>query len=138
MGDDAFGSRVQRMLKQIGRIVRFEADFMDLQTQERRPTPVIRRRPQYNLTFTSLGIDEETARKLQAFGERYQLTMAELRLVIVLREGKGLKAAARRIGVGYETVRTQVKSVFQKTGTKRQAEVITLLVAFQDDDASLR
>ncbi len=112
---------------------------MELQTQEQRPTPVIRRRPQYSLTFTSLGIDEETARKLQAFGERYQLTMAELRLVIVLREGKGLKAAARRIGVGYETVRTQVKSVFQKTGTKRQAEVITLLVsAFQDDDAPLR
>ena len=112
---------------------------MELQTQEQRPTTVVRRRPKYSLTFTSLGIDEETGRKLQAFGERYQLTVAELRLVIVLREGKGLKAAARRIGVGYETVRTQVKSVFQKTGTKRQAEVITLLVsAFQDDGAPHR
>jgi DNA-binding CsgD family transcriptional regulator len=81
-------------------------------------------------SFAPLDLDSQTAMRLQAFGERYRLTMAEQRLVLVLREGKGLKAAARRIGVGYETVRTQIKSVFMKTGAKRQADVVSIFSSF--------
>ena len=91
-----------------------------------------RRNVKHGKTFETFQIDESLAQKLRAFGDRYHLTMAELRLVIALREERGLKAAARRIGVGYETVRTQVKSVFLKTGTRRQAEIATLLASFSD------
>lgn len=106
---------------------------MDSCSSDDRTARPVRRRSEHGTTFTTFDIDTETQRKLQAFAERYQLTMAELRLVVVLREGTGLKAAARRIGVGYETVRTQVKSVFMKTGTKRQAEIISFLADFKPE-----
>ncbi|WP_156421122.1 helix-turn-helix transcriptional regulator [Aureimonas sp. AU20] len=105
---------------------------MDLHALEGQSVPSSRRMAKNSRAFETLDIDLQTARTLQAFGEHYKLTMAELRLAIVLREGKGLKAAARRIGVGYETVRTQMKSVFAKTGAKRQAEVISILSAFKE------
>ena len=106
---------------------------MDACHEDKQSVASIRRKAAHQSTFEMFNIDENFARKLQAFADRYQFTMAELRLVIVLQEGRGLKAAARRIGVGYETVRTQVKSVFMKTGAKRQAEIISLLAAFQEN-----
>ncbi|KTR07611.1 hypothetical protein NS365_03330 [Aureimonas ureilytica] len=105
---------------------------MDAAPNDDQRVAFTRRKVEHRKTFETFQIDEGFARKLRAFGDRYQLTMAELRLVIVLQEGRGLKAAARRIGVGYETVRTQVKSVFIKTGTKRQADVVTLLASFSE------
>ena len=61
--------------------------------------------------------------------ELYGLTPAETSLAMSLFEGNSLSEAADRIGVGRETVRTQVKSVLQKTGTQRQSELIRLLSA---------
>ena len=106
---------------------------MDACHEDKQRVASIRRKTAHQSTFEMFNIDGNFARKLQPFADHYQLTMAELRLVIVLQEGRGLKAAARRIGVGYETVRTQVKSVFMKTGAKRQAEIISLLTAFPDN-----
>ena len=46
-------------------------------------------------------------------------------------EGIGIGAAARELGFGMETDRTQLKSVFAKTGTRRQAELAALLARFR-------
>lgn len=105
---------------------------MDAAPNDEQRVAFTRRKAEHKKTFETFQIDENFAQKLRAFGERYHLTMAEFRLVIVLQEGCGLKAAARRIGVGYETVRTQAKSVFMKTGAKRQADVVTLLASFSE------
>jgi len=58
-----------------------------------------------------------------AFG----LTPAESRLAVALAAGEGLKRAADSLGVSYETARAQLKSVFDKTDTRRQAELAALL-----------
>jgi DNA-binding CsgD family transcriptional regulator/PAS domain-containing protein len=66
-----------------------------------------------------------TAETLRAL---FHLTRAEVKLAAVLLEGKSLSEAANLNQVGRETVRSQLKSIFQKTGTRRQSELIGLLV----------
>ncbi len=46
---------------------------------------------------------------------------------MVLLDGKSLLEAAELNNVGKETVRSQLKSIFGKTGTRRQSELIGLL-----------
>ena len=64
---------------------------------------------------------------------RFDLTPAEVRLVVDLVTGTSLKSSAKALGVSYETVRRQLKSVFHKTGTHRQSElVLTILRAVNE------
>ena len=56
------------------------------------------------------------------------LTDAEARLVHLLLEGRGLTAAAEQLGLSRNTVHSQLASVFQKTGTRRQGELLSLLL----------
>jgi DNA-binding CsgD family transcriptional regulator len=62
------------------------------------------------------------------FGSLYRLTDAEVRLVTQLLEGGGLTVAAERLGLSRNTVHSQLSSVFQKTGTSSQSELLTLLL----------
>jgi DNA-binding CsgD family transcriptional regulator/PAS domain-containing protein len=57
----------------------------------------------------------------------YDLTPAEARLAARLAAGEGLDEAADALGVRRETVRSQLKSVFAKTGTRRQGELLRKL-----------
>jgi len=59
---------------------------------------------------------------------RFGLTPAEARLVVDLVTGISLKSSAKGRGVTYETVRRQVKSVFRKTGTHRQSELVLTVI----------
>jgi DNA-binding CsgD family transcriptional regulator len=57
----------------------------------------------------------------------YALTKAELRLANQLFEGLSLAEAAACNSVSVETVRAQLKAVFNKTDTRRQSELVALL-----------
>lgn len=59
----------------------------------------------------------------------FGLTQAETRLALSLLDGNSLSEAADLNSVGRETVRSQVKSIFQKTGTKRQSELTRVLAS---------
>lgn len=59
---------------------------------------------------------------------RYGLTKSEARLAAALPEGGTLLEVAGRLGVSYETARTQLRSVFAKTGVNRQSELVALIV----------
>ncbi len=59
---------------------------------------------------------------------RFMLTPAEIQIALGIAEGKTLAAIAKMRGVAVSTVRGQLKSVFVKTGTHRQAELVGLLV----------
>jgi DNA-binding CsgD family transcriptional regulator len=56
------------------------------------------------------------------------LTSAEARLALLLAEGLSLKEASEALSVSVLTLRSQLKSVFVKTGVKRQTELVTLLL----------
>jgi len=59
----------------------------------------------------------------------YGLTLTETRLSLLLLEGTSLNEAAELHCVSKETVRTQIRSIYSKTGTNRQSELLTLLRA---------
>jgi DNA-binding CsgD family transcriptional regulator len=56
------------------------------------------------------------------------LTPAEVRLARALAEGLNLQGAARRLGLTTDTVRTRLKSIFAKTSTHRQSDLVRLIL----------
>src|SRR5262245_17474093 len=58
----------------------------------------------------------------------FGLTPAEARLALQLVAGETLRAAAVKLGISYETARSHLKHIFNKTGTCRQAELVVVIV----------
>ncbi|MGR3465339.1 helix-turn-helix transcriptional regulator [Limimaricola sp.] len=56
----------------------------------------------------------------------YALTQAEMLVLRLLCEGHAMPEIAARRGVSVNTVRNQLRSLFDKTGTRRQAELVAL------------
>jgi DNA-binding CsgD family transcriptional regulator/PAS domain-containing protein len=63
----------------------------------------------------------------EAFGKLYRLTDAELRVVLAMAPGLGVKEAAALLGIGEVTARTHLQHVYAKTGTSKQTELLNLL-----------
>ncbi len=59
----------------------------------------------------------------QRVTELFDLTPAEARVAAAIAEGSDLKTLAARLSLSVDTVRGQLKSVFRKTGTRRQNEL---------------
>jgi DNA-binding CsgD family transcriptional regulator len=59
----------------------------------------------------------------------YDLTPAEARLAVLLASGLSLERIVDRLGIGANTARTHLKSIFGKTDTRRQGELIRLLLS---------
>jgi DNA-binding CsgD family transcriptional regulator len=56
------------------------------------------------------------------------LTTAEAKLALKLATGESLETAAEQTGITRVTARNQLKSIFAKTDTHRQAELILLVM----------
>lgn len=56
----------------------------------------------------------------------YGLTRAEAELTVLLAQGESLEAIAAARSVALETVRTQLRTIYKKTGTHRQGELVCL------------
>ena len=74
--------------------------------------------------------DPEISRRrlAQNLHARFGLTAAEAGLAAEIVKGDGREAAARRRGISVSTARAQLSSIFEKTGTHRQAELVHLLL----------
>jgi DNA-binding CsgD family transcriptional regulator len=64
-------------------------------------------------------------------GAAFGLTAAEAKLAAKLASGVGIDETAASLGVSRETARSQLKAVFAKTNTRRQAELAGLLARFR-------
>jgi DNA-binding CsgD family transcriptional regulator len=65
------------------------------------------------------------ANQLQsAFG----LTPAEARLAALLANGEELRTAAAKLSITYGTARVRLANLFEKTDTRRQGELVRLLL----------
>lgn len=64
----------------------------------------------------------------QQLAALYGLTRAEARLAAKLAEGLSLEDAAEALTVSINTARCQLSMAFQKTGVRRQAELVALLL----------
>jgi DNA-binding CsgD family transcriptional regulator len=63
----------------------------------------------------------------RAFAKLYGLTQAELRVLLAIAPGLGVKDAAAMLGIGEVTARTHLQHIFFKTGTSKQTELLNLL-----------
>lgn len=70
--------------------------------------------------------DIPSERDLQA---RFGLTPAEAVCAREMLVGDGLSAYARRVGISLATARTHLRHVFDKTGTRRQAQLVRTLLS---------
>lgn len=75
--------------------------------------------------------DPETTPTITADSVRrlFGLSEAETELAVALCSGQTLDDAAHERGTSIHTTRSQLKSIFNKTGTKRQTDLVSLLLA---------
>lgn len=62
------------------------------------------------------------------FRRRFGFTMAEVSVAFEILKGDGREAVAARLGISVATVRTHLSHIFEKTGVRRQAELVRLLM----------
>ncbi|QRF57087.1 helix-turn-helix transcriptional regulator [Variovorax paradoxus] len=67
------------------------------------------------------------AHEVGALREAYGLTPAEIQVVCGLVNGTSLKKLAQQREISYETVRSQLRQIFAKTGTHRQSALVGLV-----------
>ena len=77
------------------------------------------------LTFTVTGERPHLDQGL--LQQVFSLTPAEARLAVLIADGLSPEAAAAQLGVKRETVRNQLKAIFAKTDTNRQAQLVAVL-----------
>jgi DNA-binding CsgD family transcriptional regulator len=66
----------------------------------------------------------------KALQEIYGLTPAEQKLALLIAEGVGAPQAAEQLCLSRDTVKTQLASIFSKTGVNRQAQLVRLMTCF--------
>jgi DNA-binding CsgD family transcriptional regulator len=72
----------------------------------------------------------ECPRPPDIIARSYNLTPTELRILLAIVEIGGAPEVAAQLGIAPSTVRTHVGRLFEKTGTKRQAELVRLVAGF--------
>jgi DNA-binding CsgD family transcriptional regulator len=70
---------------------------------------------------------------IELLRRHFGLTPAEARLALHLVAGETLRSAEAKLSITYETALTHLKSIFNKTGTCRQAELVVVIVTALPD-----
>ena len=73
--------------------------------------------------------DRATGADSQKLEALYGLTQAEARFAALLASGLSVKQSAEEAGIAEQTGRTHLKRAMAKTGTRRQAELISRIIA---------
>ena len=64
----------------------------------------------------------------QTLADLFGLTPAECRLALLLADGRAPTEITDILGVSRNTLKSQLASIYQKTGTSRQAQLVRLLL----------
>jgi DNA-binding CsgD family transcriptional regulator/PAS domain-containing protein len=73
--------------------------------------------------------EAEPAVPVEPLQRLYGLTAAEARLVAALAAGRRIEDAAKAFKISRETARTQLRQIFAKTGTTRQTDLVSTVLA---------
>jgi DNA-binding CsgD family transcriptional regulator len=65
----------------------------------------------------------------EAFAKLYGLTGSELRVLLAMAPGLGVKEAAEMLGIGETTAKTHLQHIYAKTGTSKQTELMHLFMS---------
>jgi DNA-binding CsgD family transcriptional regulator len=69
---------------------------------------------------------------LEAIARTYKLTPTELRVLLAIVEIGGVPEVAEALGVGDATVKSHLSRLFEKTGARRQADLVKLVAGFSN------
>ncbi len=83
-------------------------------------------RPAVCVIFTDP--EQQPMLPLERFQAEFGLTEAEARLAALVANGEDLRVAAEKLQITYGTARVRLSEIFQKTDTRRQAELVRLLL----------
>ena len=61
--------------------------------------------------------------------DKFKMTPAEASFAVEILKGDGIQAAADRLSISRATARTHLARIFDKTGTRRQAELVRVLIS---------
>jgi DNA-binding CsgD family transcriptional regulator/PAS domain-containing protein len=61
--------------------------------------------------------------------QKFGMTPAEANFALEISKGDGIQAAADRLSISMGTARTHLSRIFFKTGTRRQAELVRMLIS---------
>jgi DNA-binding CsgD family transcriptional regulator len=71
--------------------------------------------------------EKEIQARVDDLRKRFGFTPAEAAFALEIIKGDGRQAAADRLGISVATARSHLSSIFEKTGSRRQAELVLLL-----------
>lgn len=77
----------------------------------------------------------QSANQPIALQSRFGMTPAEAALAAEIVKGRGRQAAADSLGISISTARTHLSHIFEKTGTRRQAELVRLILGLTGSDS---
>jgi DNA-binding CsgD family transcriptional regulator len=66
----------------------------------------------------------------EAIAKTYKLTPMEVRVLLAIVEIGGAPQVAETLGIGEGTVKTHLKRLYQKTGARRQADLVKLFAGY--------
>jgi DNA-binding CsgD family transcriptional regulator/PAS domain-containing protein len=81
-------------------------------------------------------LERSAAPCLTAFTQYFGLTPAQAALAQEIARGRSVAVAATHLGVSYATARTHLLQIFQKTGTSRQAQLVRLMLEWNEARAA--
>lgn len=82
-----------------------------------------------SLALVALPVPGEiTERCADAFAQMYGLTRTEQRVLVLMVNGATMKSAAAALNIAAATVTTHLKHIFDKTGVRRQSEIVSLFL----------
>lgn len=91
--------------------------------------PIVGEAPEDSLVAVFVGDPQvEIQPPITVLQQLYGLTPAEAKLASLLAAGLRVDDAAAELGISVHTARAQLKQVFTKTGTRRQAALMRLLL----------
>jgi DNA-binding CsgD family transcriptional regulator len=73
--------------------------------------------------------EQERRDRVAALQRRFRLTPAEAEFALHIIRGDGRAAAAARLNITVGTARSHLERIFEKTGVRRQAELVRLLLS---------
>jgi DNA-binding CsgD family transcriptional regulator len=66
----------------------------------------------------------------EVIAKTYLLTPMELRVLLAIVEIGGVPQVAETLGIGESTVKTHLKRIYEKTGSRRQADLVKLFAGY--------
>jgi DNA-binding CsgD family transcriptional regulator len=72
----------------------------------------------------------DTPSPQELISKLYKLTPTELRVLLAIMQVGGVPEVAETLGIAESTVRTHLHRLFEKTGAKRQADLVKLMAGY--------